>query len=269
MSLRFDGRVVVVTGAGRGIGAAYVRYLTGLGAHVVVNDIDDVEGVTHVGDVSQESVAQSLVDAALDVTGRIDAIVNNAGSMVWAGIDELSAEDFARLWQVHTLSCFNVVKAAWPHLVDAGYGRIVNTTSAGVFGLPKNLGYAAAKGGVIGFTRSVAMSGKHHDIKANAIAPAAATRLGGDTEDPNMAPDLVAPMAAYLAHEDCPVSGEIYSTGAGRFARLFLASTPGVLVDAPSIDDVASHWDAINAEDGYSVPADLIDWSTEFTKHLS
>lgn len=267
--LRFDGRVVVVTGAGRGIGAAYARLFASLGARVVVNDVDEVEGVTHVGDVSDPAVAESLIDAALATTGKVDAVVNNAGSMVWAGVEDLSSDDFARLWAVHTAGSFNVVKAAWPHMVEAGYGRILNTTSAGVFGLPKNLGYAAAKGGVIGLTRSLARSGNRHGIRVNAIAPAAATRLGGDVDDPNMSPDLVAPMAAYLAHEDCSVTGEIYTAGAGRFARLFVASTPGVLVDNPSIDDVATQWSAINAEDGYTVPADLIDWSSDFTAHLS
>jgi NAD(P)-dependent dehydrogenase (short-subunit alcohol dehydrogenase family) len=290
--LRFDDRVVIVTGAGRGLGAAYARLFGHLGARLVVNDLGGsatgegsdsfaAEHVVHeivqaggkaianASDVSTAAGAARLVGDAVKIFGRVDAVVNNAGIMRWADIVEISADDFAKHWAVHTAGTFNVVKAAWPHLVDAGFGRIVNTTSSGVFGLPKNPAYATAKGGVIGLTRSLATSGRRHDIKVNAIAPAAATRLGGNTDDPAMSPDLVAPMAAYLAHEDCPVTGEIYTAGAGRFARLFVGSTPGVLVEEPSIDDVAGNWDAINAEDGYTVPRDLIDWSTEFTKHLS
>lgn len=285
-------RVVIVTGAGRGLGSAYARLFGSLGARVVVNDLGgSAEGegsdsfaaehvaheiaeaggsaIANASDIATPAGAARLVGDAVKVFGRVDAVVNNAGIMRWADINELTSDDLAKHWAVHTAGTFNVVKAAWPHMVDAGYGRIVNTTSSGVFGLPKNLAYATAKGGVIGFTRSTAMAGRRHDIRVNAIAPAAATRLGGDTDDPNMSPDLVAPMAAYLAHEDCPVTGEIYTAGAGRFARLFLASTQGVLVDDPSIDDVASRWAAINDEANYTVPTDLIDWSTDFTKHLA
>ena len=103
------------------------------------------------------------------------------------------------------------------------------TTSTGLFGLPNNLAYATAKGGVIGLTRSLATAGAAHGIKVNLIAPAALTRMAGAAarRPPEMSPDLVAPMVAFLAHEDCPVSGEIYAAGAGRFARIFIASTEG------------------------------------------
>ena len=136
---------------------------------------------------------------------------------------------------MHVAGSFNTTRAAWPHFVEQGYGRIVMTTSAGVFGLPDNLSYATAKGGVIGMTRSLATAGAAHGIKVNLIAPAAMHPHGRARRrrrrrrpdgDP-MAPDLVAPMVAFLAHEDCPVSGEIYAAGAGRFARIFIASTEG------------------------------------------
>ena len=128
-------------------------------------------------------------------------------------------------------------------------------------GCPTNLSYATAKGGVIGLTRSLATAGAAHGIKLNLIAPAAMTRMAGPDRrmrrtppsDP-MAPELVAPMVAFLAHEDCPVTGEIYAAGAGRFARIFIASTPGYLhADGePTIEDVAGNWAAINDETGYS-----------------
>ena len=126
---------------------------------------------------------------------------------------------------MHVGGSFNTTRAAWPHLVEQGYGRIVMTTSAGFFGLPKNLGYATAKGGVIGMTRSLSVAGARHGIKVNLIAPAATTRMAGAPSDavPDMPPEQVAPMVAFLAHEDCPVTGEIYAAGARRFARIFIA----------------------------------------------
>ena len=149
---------------------------------------------------------------------------------------------------MHVGGSFNTTRAAWPHMVEQGYGRIVMTTSAGMFGLPDNLAYATAKAGVIGLTRSLATAGAAHGIKVNLIAPAAMTRMAGRRAgrrrrrgDP-MAPDLVAPMVAFLAHEDCPVSGEIYAAGAGRFARIFIASTEGYVhpTAAPTVEDVAA-----------------------------
>jgi short chain dehydrogenase len=177
---------------------------------------------------------------------------------------------------VHVMGSFNTTRAAWPHMVEQGYGRIVMTTSTGMLGLTGNLAYATAKGGVVGLMRTLAVEGAEHGIRANAIAPAAVTRMAGQSGDdpgepaPQMAPELVAPMVAYLAHEHCPVSGEIYVAGFGRFARLFIASTEGYVQGdaAPTVEDVAEHWAAINDERGYYVPADLNAWSAAFTAHL-
>ena len=142
---------------------------------------------------------------------------------------------------MHVLGSFNTTRAAWPHMVEQGYGRIVMTTSSGIFGLPKNLSYATAKAGVIGLTRSLATTSAAHGIKINLIAPAAFTRMAGPAADTDgadaaspMAPDLVAPLVAFLAHEACPVNGEMYAAGAGRFARIFIASTPGYVTADPT-----------------------------------
>jgi NAD(P)-dependent dehydrogenase (short-subunit alcohol dehydrogenase family) len=149
----------------------------------------------------------------------------------------------------------------------------VMTTSAGIFGLPNNTSYATAKGAVIGLTRSLTAAGAQHGIKVNLIAPAAMTRMAGRASaeaTPEMAPDLVAPMVALLAHEDCPVSGEIYAAGAGRFARIFVAMTPGYVHagSMPTVEDVVANWALINDETGYGIPADLADWSATFLAHL-
>jgi len=276
-----------VTGAGRGIGRAYARLLADRGASVVVNDLGgsiegagadvgpasevagEIGGVADTNDVATVDGAEALVAAAIERFGRLDALVCNAGIVRWAGFPDADEENLASHLAVHVAGSFNMARAAWPHMVAQGYGRVVMTTSTGMLGLPTNLSYATAKGGVLGMVRSLATAGAKHGIKVNAIAPAATTRMAGDvTDDPRMAPDLVAPMAAFLAHDACPVTGEVYTAGAGRFARLFLASTPGYVSPAPTIEDVAEHWAAINDESGYDVPADLRSWSATFLAHL-
>jgi len=299
----FEGRVAVVTGAGRGIGRSYAQLLASRGASVVVNDLggsmggvgEDADVASRVAasiagaggaavadgsDVSTAEGGQSLIATAVEQFGRIDILINNAGIIRWAGLPEADMDNLARHLAVHVTGSFNTTRAAWPHMVDQGYGRIVMTTSSGLFGLPANLSYAAAKGAVIGLTRSLTTAGGAHGIKVNCIAPGAFTRMAGqpaaDTgstggSDPaQMSPDLVAPMVAFLAHEDCPVSGEIYAAGFGRFARLFIASTEGYVhpTAEPTIEDVAQHWATINDETGYYVPADLMAWSAAFMAHL-
>ena len=220
-------------------------------------------------DVATAAGAETLIDAAVAHFGRLDILINNAGIMRWAGFPEADADNLERHLSVHVGGSFNTTRAAWPHMVEQGYGRIVMTTSTGMFGLPANVSYATAKAAVIGLTRSLTTAGAAHDIKVNLIAPAAMTRMAGPAADdaaPQMAPSLVAPMAAFLAHEACPVSGEIYAAGAGRFARMFIASTPGYVhaTGEPSIEDVARNWTTINDETGYYIPADLTAWSAAF-----
>lgn len=225
--------------------------------------------VADTSDVSTVDGGRALVDGAVERFGRLDVLVNNAGIVRWAGFPEADAENLASHLAVHVAGSFHTTRAAWPLFLAQAYGRVVMTTSTGMLGLPTNVSYATAKGGVFGMTRSLAVAGRRHGILVNAVAPAAMTRMaGGAVDDPHMAPELVAPLVAYLAHESCPVTGEVYAAGAGRFSRLFLASTPGYVDPEPTVESVAEHWSAVNDETGYDVPRDLPAWSASFLSHL-
>jgi len=297
----FAGRVAIVTGAGRGIGRAHARLLAERGAKVVVNDLggsmegkgadagpaDSVvaeiraaggEAVPDTHDVSTPEGGEAIVASALENFGRIDIVVNNAGIIRYSGLPEVDLDNLEAHLAVHLLGSFNTTRAAWPHFEEQGYGRVVLTTSTGLLGLENNLSYATAKAGLIGLARSAKLAGEKHGIKVNLIAPAAQTRMAGgeapkdarpEPGQPNMPSEAVAPMVAFLAHENCPVSGEIYVAGADRFSRLFLASTEGYVhaAGSPTIEDVAAHWHEINDETGYTVPADLMAWSGTFLAH--
>ena len=222
-------------------------------------------------DVATESGALELVDLAIERYGRLDALINNAGIIKWAGFPEADADNLERHLAVHVGGSFNTTRAAWPHMVERSYGRIVMTTSTGMLGLPTNTSYATAKAAVIGLTRSLATAGAPHGIKVNLIAPAAMTRMAGrGSGTGDMSPTLVAPMAALLAHESCRVNGEMYAAGGGRFARMFIASTPGYVHSGqePTMEDIARNWETINDEAGWYVPVDLVDWSSSFMAHL-
>jgi NAD(P)-dependent dehydrogenase (short-subunit alcohol dehydrogenase family) len=302
--LRFEGRVAAVTGAGRGIGRAYALLLGQLGAKVVVNDLggstlgtggdagpaDEVvkqieeaggAAVANYADVSTVEGGKSVIDAAVEHFGTIDIVVNNAGNMVWASLPEATSETIDAHWAVHVRGSFNTLHAAWPYFLEKNYGRAVLTTSVGMFGLMDNIGYAIAKASMIGMAKSLTVGRKDANINVNCIAPNAMTRLAARTEEEQarlepppalMDPANVAPMVAYLAHESCQVSGEVYVAGFGRFARLFVGVTPGYLhpgLTGATIDDVAGNFAAINDEAGYYVPGSLMDWSAHYMSHLN
>lgn len=270
--LRFDDRVAVVTGAGRGLGCAYARLLAERGAKVVVND----HGGSLAGDGGDAAPAERVVQAiragggdavactesvvttagaaaiigtALDHYGRVDVLIHNAGNVRRGSLTEMTYEDFDAVLDVHLRGAFNVVRQAFPAMSGAGYGRIVLTSSiGGLYGNHNVANYAAAKAGVIGLANVVALEGAPDGVTCNVIVPAAVTRMaaGIDTSAyPPMGPELVAPVVGWLAHESCSVTGETYVALAGRVARAVVAESPGVYRPSWTVEDVAQHLDEI------------------------
>ena len=266
--LRFDGRVAVVTGGGRGLGRCYALLLASQGAKVVVNDAggsiagdgtdatpaeDVVQEITAAGGdavASTETVAtpeggQAIIDAALQRYGRIDILVHNAGNVRRASLKDMTYDDFEAVVDVHLRGAFHVVRPAFPRMCDAGYGRIVLTSSiGGLYGNHEVANYAVAKAGVIGLSNVAAIEGAAHNVKSNVIVPAAVTRMadGIDTSAyPPMGPELVAPVVGWLAHESCSVTGEMLVALAGRVATAVVVETPGVYRPSWSIAEVGEH----------------------------
>lgn len=270
--LRFDDRVAVVTGGGRGLGRAYARLLASRGAKVVVNDpggsltgggvdagpahevVQEIRAAGGDAVASTESVAtaaggKAIIEAALDHYGRIDILIHNAGNVRRGSLKEMTYADFDAVVDVHLRGAFHVVRPAFPLMCEKRYGRIVLTSSiGGLYGNHGVANYAVAKAGVIGLSNVVALEGAADGVKCNAIVPSAVTRMAEGIDIsayPPMGPDLVAPVVGWLAHERCSITGEMLVAIAGRVARAVVAETPGVHLPAWSIEDVAEQIDAI------------------------
>jgi NAD(P)-dependent dehydrogenase (short-subunit alcohol dehydrogenase family) len=270
--LRFDGRAAVITGAGRGLGREYALLLASRGARIVVNDngsnikgeaanegpahdvVREIEAAGGEAVACTESVAtpeggRAIVQAALDAFGGVDILIHNAGNVRYGGLDEMPQEDFEAVIDVHLKGAFHVVRAAFPHMSEAGYGRIVLTSSVGgLYGNQSCVNYGMSKAGMIGLANVAGIEGADRGIKVNLIVPAAVTRMaeGLDTSlYPPMGPELVAPVVGWLAHEDCTISGEMLISVAGRVARAFVAETEGVYRPSWTIESVGEEMDAI------------------------
>lgn len=270
--LRFDGRVAVITGAGRGLGRSYALLLASRGARVVVNDLgvgfkDDKadagpaeavvqeikaeggEAVANTDSVGTPEGGRAIIDTALEHYGRIDILIHNAGNVRKAPLQEMTYEDMDAVLNVHLRGGFNVVRPAFPLMLAQKYGRIVLTSSInGLYGNPNVVNYSMAKAGLIGLSNVAAIEGFNDDVKSNCIIPAAVTRMseGIDTSKfPPMDPSLVAPAVAWLAHDSCSITGEMLVSVAGRVARAYAAETQGVYKPSWTIEDIAANIDAI------------------------
>ena len=270
--LRYDDRVIVITGAGRGLGRAYAELLGARGARVMVNDPGSAvrgEGIdagpaaevvaaiqAQGGDaiVSTDSVATpegggAIIEAALDHYGRIDGLIHNAGNVRYGSMQALSQEDFDAVLDVHLRGAFHVARAAFPHMCKARYGRIILTSSiGGLYGNRDCVNYGMSKSGMIGLNNVLALEGEAEGVKSNIIVPGAVTRMaeGLDiSQYPPMGPELVSPVVAWLAHESCSVTGEMLVSIAGRVARAFIAESKGVYQPSWTPEDVGARIDAI------------------------
>ncbi|MET9364446.1 SDR family NAD(P)-dependent oxidoreductase [Streptomyces sp. NPDC006632] len=286
--VRFDGRVAVVTGAGRGLGREYALLLASRGARVVVNDMgtgtdgrgaspspahevaEEIrrrggEAVADVQDISTAAGAQALTRTATDRWGRLDVLVNNAGISILRPLGELQDEECARVLNTHVGGTLSMLRAVWPHMVASRYGRIVNTCSDALFGDTGLSVYAAGKGAVLGLTTSLAAEGAAHGIKVNAVVPIAATRMSLEALDDDavtaaLLTDLfparrVAAVVAFLAHDSVPCTGELLHAAGRRVARIFLGATEGVLWDEePTPESIREHLSAIRSTEVFRTP---------------
>jgi NAD(P)-dependent dehydrogenase (short-subunit alcohol dehydrogenase family) len=270
--LRFDGRVAVVTGAGRGLGRSYARLLASRGAKIVVNDagvttrgegsdahpaeqvVDEIraawgDAVACTASVATREGGAAIIDTAIEKYGRIDILIHNAGIFRPKLTKECSLEDYNAVVNVHQHGALHLLQAAFPHMCSAGYGRIVLTSSVlALYGGAETISYSAAKASMIGFCNVLALEGVAEGIKCNIILPGAATRMTGELDRntyPEMSPEMVAPVVAWLCHERCGVSGEMFIAAGGRVAKAFIAETPGVYQPSWTIEQIADRMAAI------------------------
>ena len=283
MTIRFDGQVAIVTGAGGGLGREHALALAARGAKVVVNDLGGArdgsggsataaeavvaeieaaggEAMANAASVTDAAAVQAMVDEVMAKWGRVDILVNNAGVLRDKTFAKMDPADFEFVVKVHLTGSAFATKAAWETMREQGYGRILMTASStGLFGNFGQANYGAAKLGLAGLTKTLYLEGAKYNVRVNTIAPVAGTRM---TEDifPEAAfalfkPEAVAPAALYLVSEDSPTNA-IVGAGAGVFHATYVTMTKGVRLQGDELtpEGIAAHWEQITDRSGEIVP---------------
>lgn len=281
-----EGRAVVVSGAGAGLGRAHARMLARLGAQVVVNDrhADRAEAV--VAEIATEGGSASAIAASVDEPGsgeaiighalasygRIDVVVSNAGILRDGALTSRTRSDWEAVIAVHVHGAYELVRAAWPHMLANDFGRIILTSSAaGIYGTANNASYGTAKMGLVGMARMLAAEATGTDIRVNAIAPLALTAMSSSRGDRDRAADVVGDLfqkmpadqvsqtVAWLCHPDCTITGRVFSAGGGRVAEVVVTETRGWVGTDHTWRDIRDRWDEIVDRHELVVPVHISD----------
>ncbi len=285
-SLSFDGRVALVSGAGRGMGREHARMLAARGAKVVVNSrsaagaeetarsISDAGGlaVVSIGDVCSPETATSAVGAAIEAFGRIDIVVNNAGIARFKAFGEIDNAEYSMMIDTHMGGAWHLSKAAWPHMVAQNYGRIVMISSlAGLYGLESSAHYCAAKAGVFGLAQGLAREGEPLGILVNTINTGAFTDMTSAINDDQewlaymedyMPAAAVAPAVAWLCHEDCSANAGYFSACGKRMSEIFLPETMGFAADDYTLESVRDNFTRVRDRAEFTVHENIQDMIT-------
>jgi len=294
--IRFDERVIIVTGAGSGLGKSHALEFARRGGKVVVNDlggavdgtgsgasaadlvVQEIEAaggtaVANYDSVSTPEGGEAIVQSAMDNFGRVDVVINNAGILRDRSLVKMTPEEWDSVLDVHLRGAFCVSRPAFRVMKENNYGRFVFTASAaGVFGNFGQGNYGAAKMGLVGLSNVVSQEGLKNNIKSNVIAPIALTRMTTGIMDNlglKLDPEYVTSMVVYLASEECEQTHEIYSVGAGRYARVFVGLCPGwadTAADHVSAEEVRANLEQIRDPGGYSIPGNAAEEMVEAMK---